>query len=960
MSTAIARRRQRAADGRTSIASLGLAAVLALAAAAPVTAATRYDPRLRFRSIVTAHFTIYFHQGEDVAARRLARVTEEVARQLEPRFGRPARRVHVILVDQSDVSNGWATPIPHNTIEVAAAPPRGADLLGNTDDWLRLVFAHEYTHILHLDRSRGLFGGLRRVFGRHPAAYPNLFLPLWQIEGIATFEESAVTGRGRLPAGDFQAILSGAAGAGRFAPLDRASTAQVEWPAGHTPYLYGGYFHQYLADRYGAASLVRLADATAGRIPYLGARAFRDVFGRSLGDLWDDFESATRARGAAAGTAGTRLTHHGFTVASPRFAGDGRLFYSAANPHGFPALMERSRPGGPPKQIARRYLGNRLSVSGSVLVFDQLEVVRSVGLQSDLYAVSLDTGASRRLTRGARAADPDVSPDGRTIVCTVQLADRRALATVVLPPDGRTGAPTLLVSEPQTDFASPRWSPDGRTIAAERRQLGGPSEIVLVDATTAEIRPLLGSDDARSVDPAWTADGRTLLYASDRAGAFRIYAVDIVTRRVRQMPGVSHDAKAPESAPDGRTLVYVGGTPDGYDLFSVPFDLDTWTDVDLRALPSTTQLAFGSGAPESPAGPLQASTDGKPYGPWATLVPQYWTPVVESDDGETTVGAATSGTDALGRHAYVASAAWSASRARPDWNAGYVYDRWLPALFANLSDDTSPWREGRVRAREAEAGVLLPLRRVRSAQAFFGSLYGSTDRFGCDSCSPVVDEAIDRRSVRGGWRFTSARSYGFSISREEGTDAGVTIELTRRALGADGNAGAAAWDVRHYLPLAPRHGVFAARAAAATAWGDEPVRRRFSAGGAGPQPGGFRFGSDAVGLLRGFDEPDVAGRHAAVVNLDYRLPVLRVERGAGTWPVFLRVAHAALFVDAGHAWDDRFAPNDVRASLGAELSFDTVVGYAVPLTLSTGVAWRVRGPRDERGAVVFGRLGRAF
>jgi hypothetical protein len=202
-------------------------------------AADRYDPRLRFRTLVTPSFFIHYHQGEEPLAQRLAGLAEAVADEMASRLGRPDGRVHVILVDQTDVPNGWATPFPYNVIEITAATPRGGSVIGHTTDWLRLVFVHEYTHILHLDRSRGLFGLGRRIFGRHPVAMPNLFTPPWQIEGIATHSESLVTGEGRVPAADFRLLLDRAAATGRFAPLDRASSDLIDWPSGHTPYLYG-------------------------------------------------------------------------------------------------------------------------------------------------------------------------------------------------------------------------------------------------------------------------------------------------------------------------------------------------------------------------------------------------------------------------------------------------------------------------------------------------------------------------------------------------------------------------------------------------------------------------------------------------------------------------------------------------------------------------------------------------
>ncbi len=188
---------------RTAVRRLGpvlaaLAAAIMLLAPPPAAAAGRYDPRLRFRALRTAHFTIYYHQGGSAMARRLAVVAEQVRTDLAARTGlRAPGHTHVVLVDQSDVANGWSTPVPYNLIEVAATAPPPSSFLGHHDDWLRIVFAHEFAHILHLDQVGGVMKGLRWTLGRSPASFPNLFVPQWQVEGFATWAESAVTGLGR-------------------------------------------------------------------------------------------------------------------------------------------------------------------------------------------------------------------------------------------------------------------------------------------------------------------------------------------------------------------------------------------------------------------------------------------------------------------------------------------------------------------------------------------------------------------------------------------------------------------------------------------------------------------------------------------------------------------------------------------------------------------------------------------
>jgi outer membrane protein assembly factor BamA len=168
------------------------------------------------------------------------------------------------------------------------------------------------------------------------------------------------------------------------------------------------------------------------------------------------------------------------------------------------------------------------------------------------------------------------------------------------------------------------------------------------------------------------------------------------------------------------------------------------------------------------------------------------------------------------------------------------------------------------------------------------------------------------------------------------------------------------FDLRGYRQAGRPHTVFAVRAAGATAWGNQHARRSFSAGGSGPQNRNFDVGSDAIGLLRGIDTDAVVGEHAAVANADFRFPIVTVERGVGTVPVMFRTIHAAVFADAGHAWTGRFRWADVRASAGAELSLDAVLGYALPITFTTGVAWREDSVSARRGLTVFGRIGRAF
>jgi hypothetical protein len=955
---------------RAGIASI-VALALLLAASSVAGAASLFDPLLKFRTLTTEHFVIHFHQGEDALAQRLAVIAEEAWLALQRTLAvPPPRRTQVVLADQTDLANGYATPVPYNTVVIYTVSPPGADF--DFDDWLRLVFTHEFTHIVHLDRSEGWARIARSMFGRTPLAFPNLFLPGWQIEGLATYEESVLTGTGRLHAGDFRAIVEEAARAGALEPLDRVNGGLTDWPGGASVYAYGVGFHAYLADRFGAAKLAELAESTAGRLPYLSSRAFVRVYGEPLGVLWRAYEaslSSLRRTGDAEGSV-TRLTHHGFSVRAPRFDRapcEGcpvEIVYAVSNEDEFPAIYRVGLDGRAPRRVIRRYLGSTTAVGRDSLYFDQLEIRRNVGVYSDLYELSRRDGRVRQMTREARLRDPDLAPDGRTLACVQDQPGQRNLVILRLNPDAPHALDTL-VSEAGTQFNTPRWSPDGRFVAAERHRSGSMSELVIVDVETRALRVVASAPLTRVVMPSWRPDGRAIVAAVARGeDTFNLVEFMIDGSTARRLTNTTGGATWPEMSPDGRTLVYVGYTIEGFDLFAMPFPATGGEAIRLTAAQPPGSM------PAPPARPTAG------YSPLSTLKPTSWSPIVESGDDQVRVGLATGGFDVLGYHGYAAAATWlvaspddapTPNAASPDWQGYYAYDRWRPTLFASTSSETSfftgpatdagtPARATR-RERQLQAGVIFPIRHARVSHTASFSVVRAVDDF------TLPDEVVSRHRVplRGGWQTVTARTYGYSISREHGIAVGATAEVVRRNFGSFADATVVTADARAYLPGLARHHVVALRIGGGASNGDETVGRTFRLGGDSAPPDAADFDSDAFKLLRGFRSNTFAGRHVAIANAEYRFPIARPQRGIGTWPIFLHSIHGALFADAGHAWTRSFQASSIKTSLGGQLSTNLVAGYFAPFTASVGAAWGHDGSGliADRVTVYF-HVGRAF
>ncbi len=113
------------------------------------------------------------------------------------------------------------------------------------------------------------------------------------------------------------------------------------------------------------------------------------------------------------------------------------------------------------------------------------------------------------------------------------------------------------------------------------------------------------------------------------------------------------------------------------------------------------------------------------------------------------------------------------------------------------------------------------------------------------------------------------------------------------------------------------------------------------------------FSTAPTTLMRGFPTDTFAGSHAALVNVEYRFPLSRPQRGFGTWPLFVRAIQAAVFTDVGHVWTASFRASDGKASSGAELSVDTVLGFQLPVTATVGTAWGHDGSGKVPDATAF-------
>ncbi len=242
--------------------------------------ASRYDPRLRFRTIVHRAIRHSFPPGRGGArAPARARSRRRSPVSIDARLGAPRGRVHVILVDQTDQCRTAGRRLfPYNLIELAAAAPRAAKPSSATPTTGCGSCSPTSTRTSSTSRSR--------VAGSAACAACS--------DGArcSTRTCSSRCGRSRESRPTKRARQRRRAGARRRLPHDSRSRrggtslraarprgGRSWWtgPPATQPYVYGAYFHDYLASRY-RRRVARGAwrTTTSGRLPYFGVAGISD------------------------------------------------------------------------------------------------------------------------------------------------------------------------------------------------------------------------------------------------------------------------------------------------------------------------------------------------------------------------------------------------------------------------------------------------------------------------------------------------------------------------------------------------------------------------------------------------------------------------------------------------------------------------------------------------------------
>ncbi|MCX8103999.1 MAG: hypothetical protein N3E42_06195, partial [Candidatus Bipolaricaulota bacterium] len=536
------------------------------------------------------------------------------------------------------------------------------------------------------------------------------------------------------------------------------------------------------------------------------------------------------------------------------------------------------------------------SPDGHSVLYTKLDTNGFYYAFSDVYLYDLEQKRERRLTQGARAYVAAFAPDGQTIYFAHHIG--RDASTAISKLDVQSGkiTPVKEFSDNSVTVHSLAVSPDGKTLALSLWRRGGYQDIYLLSLEGGELTPITQDKD-EDLDPSFSPDGEYLLFRSDR-GDYRVanlYAYKLGDGSFYRVTNVLTGAFDPVVSPDGAKIAFTSYSSDGYDIYLMPFDPQSWKPVTIAKETLPTWPGF-----------TKTNFPIKSYDMIPSLLPKLWLPF---SDGKS-IGAVTFGQDVLGKHGYQIIAGWDFEQNKLFYSVDYMLAQFLPVLSFSVSDT----RDGRIQ----KVSAVMPLALSISQEQWLGASYSRADRPAKepDHPAPWTEETYaaqyNYRSVRGSdlWRDTLSLSVQGELKIPSDAQPYRRLTVTLREV--------------FRLPFVETH-TLSLRFTGG--WSDaEKAEDGFSLGG---HTGEF--------ALRGFAEKAQQGKQALITTIEYRFPLATIERALGYWPVFFDDVRGGVFVEAGVA-GETLSIDSLKLSFGAEISLSLTTGYFLNWALRVGIA----------------------
>ena len=990
-------------------------------------------PELAWQVVETEHFRIFYHEGLDRAAARAARIAEAAYAPITELYGyAPDGRVRIVLKDHDDYANGAAF-FYQDTIEIwATSLDHDFDLRGSSD-WLRNVITHEFAHIISLGAARK---GVQRVpalylqyFGYqreknrpdiligYPdviASYPVMgtVVPMWLAEGAAQYG-TATTAHDRWDA-NRDMVLRSLVLADEQLSFEQMGVFGKQGFGNEYVYDHGFGLVRYIAETYGEKKIAELYRAASKWHTLAIDGACKKVLGKSADELYGEWiesmRQGYRAQVAALGPLreGERIVDVGFSNLRPRLAPNGEklAYLSTRKRHHYPhGLIVRDLATDEEEVAAFPAAASTVdwSPDGRKLLFSRIDRADKYGSrQADIYewnsaaagpsfwrnmlwlvpamvsGTAPETPRVKRLTRGMRALYPTYSPDGEWIVFVQNKGTSNNLA--MMRADG-TGLRYLTHFADGTQLYTPRFSPDGRKLAfAIAREGQRDLAVVELDAggdlLTEGIFDLAIATPGTDRDPAWSADGVELVFASDFSGIFNIYALNLETLALRQITNTIGGAFSPSVGLEGE-VVFTAYTAAGFEIRQLQ---DEGTPVAAEEAWFSQDMPLdwrGTSAPALPSTPEAYGIDFLKTG----ILPRLF-----MDEGNFKAGAYLGAGDVLNRQSAFVGGAIAPANADRELFAIYEFKGFRPTFFLELFNQRR--RSARGDSSEARAGIVNAINfNLSQLSAGMRGKLGRHVELTASATYERYDASVQWEAFvprrDGGLGFERQRQRPFGYTYLNGFGLGLTYRLEMIARRRDRDISPVGRQL--YARYDRMFNYFIDGFNEQASFIDENYIKLFYNQFTVDwkeymtMPGNTRLGlrlyggwidSDAVNdtsrvgdffdyrlgglnFMKGYTFYSIEGRKALMGTATLRFPLLP-DMGKRVAQLYFDKVYGAVYTSMGKAWDrnigewnERYGRDGPLRDVGGQLRFDLISYYSVPTRVQVDVAYGIDEVQDK-------------
>jgi Tol biopolymer transport system component len=750
----------------------------------------------------------------------------------------------------------------------------------------------------------------------------------------------------------------------------------------------------YIAAQYGPEAIRTATHGlkTMHRLNMDGA--LKEATGKDGDELYDEWKASLQeryrtqvAKFDAGSRTGQLLKGGGYMTIAPVFSPNGHRIAFLSNKgsdYSGTALSIMNHDGSDVRRLQGGVTSPPcFSADGKRILYSKKHKIDKYGsMLNDLFVYDVERKKETQLTKSARTAEPEWSPDGSTIVAVENRDGTHRL--VLLDAEGKNRR-EIFAGSMGTQVYNPHFSPDGERIlfgifAGRTRDIA----MISVDGTGFEHVLGTGNDER---DARWSADGKRIMFSSERSGIFNIYEMDLADGWIRQLSNVVGGAFMPHRSPHGGTLVYSGYSAEGYSIYKLDDPDDGADTIDRTAYAERTAGAFDeckdlrSAITANTVAALTASTPSATQEAFSPLPSEKYSgvhtpfqiyPRFLIYDGTPRFGLLATSYEILDKQSLLVAGSYG-TNGEFDGFLSYEVRHLFPTLFADFfvvrekaSDsaiDTEPTSPSfgrpftfdlRYDLWQADIGVRLdfgPTFSLASQNQL--SLYWSHGeyRVNIDGKEFDVDGSF-RTSFDGGWKYyigdqatlqytfrSLMRKVDMDINPRNGRQVMFRVMRSFDDLFEDDDDFAYAFrpefsqnhynqytlDWREYIGLP---------------WFDHSLRVRMFGSVIDEKVDDF-FWLYLGGLdgIRGYTYYSLGGRRGVIGSLSYRFPIIR-NINRQFLHIYFRDIYGGVFAETANAWDeDEFKTTDYKTSAGYELRMSLGSYYIFPTTVSVTAAY---------------------